>query len=154
MAAPIGNLFSVGNTGGQPPIIGSPKEFAEKLAAYIDYEDELKPRDSKSGQGKGVYTIEGAALFCGFASRQSFYDYAKNKEYSYILDRFRLFMTHWNVQKLYWGGTFTGAQFWLKNHGGYVDESTQNQNQIITQVSPTVITNSPPLSNSEKDVDV
>lgn len=154
MAAPIGNLYAIGNTGGAPPYFATPKDLSLKIAEYLEYEDSLKPRDAKTGQGKGVYTIEGCALFCGFATRKSFYDYEKKEEFLYILDRFRLFMTHWNVQKLYWGGTFTGAQFWLKNHGGYVDESTQNQNQIITQVSPTVITNSPPLSNSEKDVDV
>ena len=32
-------------------------------------------------------TITGLALFLGFCSRQSIYDYKENKEYSYILKR-------------------------------------------------------------------
>jgi len=116
MAAPIGNLFALGNTGGQPPKYDDPKVMNKKIAEYLDYED----ADKKTG--KGIYTLSGVALFLGFASVQSMYDYEKrSEEFSYIINRFRLFMTHWNEQKLYWGGTYMGSQFWLRNHGGYSD---------------------------------
>ena len=58
-------------------------------------------------------------------------------------------MTHWKEQKLYWGGTFQGSFVWLKNHGGYVDESSQNINQVVTEVKPQIIKDSPPLENKE-----
>lgn len=152
MAAPKRNLYALGNNGGRPPLYESPEEMAKKIADYIDYEDSLKPIDKTSGQGKGLYTLEGAALFLGFATRDSMYDYAKKEEFSYIINRFKLFITDWNVKKLYWGGTFTGAQFWLKNHGGYTDEVTQHQNTRITKVEVEVIKSDAPLSNNESEV--
>jgi hypothetical protein len=130
-----GNLFSLGNTGGRPPKYDDPAVMEKKIAEYLDWEDSQKRPDSYSGQGKGIYTIEGCALFLGFASVQSMYDYEKvSSEFSYVINRFRLFVTQWNAQKLYWGGTMAGAQFWLKNWGGYKDESTQHQKTEITEI--------------------
>jgi hypothetical protein len=149
-----GNLFSIGNTGGRPPIYDDPKVMMQKIAEYLDWEDDNKGLDSKK-VGKGLYTLEGCALFLGFATRDSMYDYEKkNSEFSYILSRFRTFMAHWNAQKLYWAGTTGGAQFWLKNFGGYTDEVIQHQHQTITKVEPKVVTgDAPPLSASESEVD-
>lgn len=123
-----GNLFSIGNTGGQPPKYSDPKVMMKKIAEYLDWEDQWKNKSAK-GEGKGIYTLSGLTLFLGFADVSSLYNYAdRSSEFSYILNRFRLFMVHWNEQKLYWGGTFQGSFVWLKNHGGYSDESTVNQN--------------------------
>lgn len=151
----VGNLFSVGNTGGAPPLYKTPQEMCDKLAEYIAYEDSRKRPDQYIKEGKGIYTLEGAALFLGFSTRQSFYDYGTrkgNEEFAYIVDRFKLFLTQWNAQKLYWGGTFAGAMFWLKNWGGYKDEVTQNQNQTITEVRPQIFQVGTPLANNEADV--
>ena len=150
MAAPKGNLFAIGNNGGRPPEFKTAKEIEEKIANYLDWEDTNKRPDSYSGQGKGVYTLSGCALFLGFASVQSLYDYEKrSQEFSYVINRFRLFMTHWNEQKLYWGGTFQGSNFWLKNFGGYSDESTVNQNTTITELKVEVNNDSPDLEDKE-----
>jgi hypothetical protein len=135
MAAPKGNLYALNHGYGRPPIFKDAKDMADKIAEYIDWEDSLKKADTYSGQGKGVYTLSGCALFLGFASVQSMYDYEQRDEvFSYVVKRFRLFMTHLNEQKLYWGGTFAGAMFWLKNWGGYTDEATVNNKQHITNV--------------------
>lgn len=130
-----GNLFSTGlQNSGRPPIYNSHEEICAKLDEYIAFEDYMKGQ----GKGKGIYTIEGAMLYLGFASRQSFHDYEKrDSEFSYIMLRFKMFLTDWNVKKLYWGGTMPGAMFWLKNHGGYTDESIQHQKQEITNVTIT-----------------
>lgn len=153
MAAPKGNLFALGcTTNGRPPKYESPEEFVKKLAEYINYEDEIKGVDPKTGQGKGLYTLEGAALYLGFATRDSMYDYDKKEDFTYIVSRFRLFITDWNVKKLYWGGTFMAAQFWLKNWGGYTDETTQNQNQRVTTLQVEVVKSDAPLSNNEADI--
>jgi len=129
-----GNLFALGlQTSGRPPKYETHEQVAEKLAEYIEYEDSLKRPDSYSKGGKGIYTLSGASLYLGFASVTSMYDYEKkNTEFMYVLHRYRNFLTHWNEQKLYWGGTFAGAQFWLKNFGGYKDESEQTIKQDIT----------------------
>lgn len=127
-----GNLFSTGlQTSGRPPIYSTHEEIAAKLDEYIAYEDYMRG----NGKGKGIYTMEGAALYLGFATRQSMYDNEKrDAEFSYIMLRFRSFLTDWNVKKLYWGGTMPGAMFWLKNHGGYTDEVIQHQKQEISHV--------------------
>lgn len=149
------NLFALGcKTSGKPPIIKTTKELITKLSEYIEYEDKKKRPDSYSKEGKGIYTIEGAALFLGFQSRQSLHDYAnRNPEYAYVIDRFKLFLTHWNVQKLYWAGTFPGAKFWLMNHGGYKEEVTQNQNHTVTTVEPRVFYTDIGFAESEDQVE-
>lgn len=133
-----GNLFSMGNNGGHPPIYETADQLRAKIAEYLDYEDQFRRPDQYSKAGKGIYTLSGCALFLGFNSKASMDDQAKrDSEFSNVIQRFKLFLTHWNEQKMYWGGTFPAAQFWLKNHGGYTDEVTQNQNQTITEVKIT-----------------
>ena len=155
MAAPKGNLFAIGNNGGRPPIFNTPQELEKKIADYLDWEDKQKRPDSYSGMGKGVYTLSGCALFLGFASKSSMDDQSKRDvEFSNVVSRFKLFMAHWNEQKMYWGGTYMAAQFWLRNHGGYSDESTVNQNQRVTEMKIDVVPSEAPLNNNEKDVDV
>ncbi len=129
MAAPKGNLFAIGNNGGREPFYDNPIDLGKKIDEYIEYADEQKGK-----QGKGIYTLEGCALFLGFKSVQSLYDYKnRNQEFSYVIERLKLFLTDWNVQKLYWAGTTQGAIFWLKNKSDYKDEVTQNQ--IVTNVA-------------------
>ena len=137
-----GNLFSLGLcTNGVKPFYDDPDKMAQKIAEYLNYEDDTHR------SGKGVYTIEGCALFLGFSTRDAMYDYEKKStDFAYIINRFRLFLTHWNVQKLYWGGTYMGSQFWLRNHGGYSDESTQHLKQTITEVKPEVMGGTPPIA--------
>lgn len=146
-----GNLFSLGGyNSGQPRFYKEPEEMYDKIAEYLRWED-----DQKGKMGKGVYTLEGCALYLGFASVQSMYDYEKlESEYSYVINKFKLFLTQWNVQKLYWAGTTNGAVFWLKNKSDYKDEVTQHQNTRITKVDIEVIKSDVPLSTSEKDVNV
>jgi hypothetical protein len=146
-----GNLFSLGlENSGRPPEYDDYNVMAQRLADYLDYEDRFK-----GTKHKGLYTIEGACLFLGFATRDSMYDYEKKStEFSYIVNRFKLFLTHWNAQKLYWGQTFSGSQFWLRNFGGYTDESTVKQHQTVTTVQPSIISGSPKLTNDEKQIDV
>lgn len=149
MAAPKGNLFALGAGGGRPPKYKDPIVMENKIADYLDYEDQWKNKGAK-GDGKGVYTLEGCALFLGFASVQSMYDYEKRtKEFSYVLNRFRLFMAHWNVQKIYWAGTTAGAQYWLNNKADYTNEQNINQTTIVTELKVNVDKNSPPLEDKE-----
>ena len=155
MAAPKGNLFAMGNNGGHPPKFKTPAELAQKIAAYLEYEDGQKRPDSYSKMGKGIYTLSGCCLFLGFASKSSMDDQAKrDNEFSNVISRFKLFMTHWNEQKMYWGGTYPAAQFWLRNHGGYTEETVQNQNQKVTNVTVEVIPSTAKLNTNEKDVEV
>lgn len=62
------------------------------------------------------YTITGLALALGFESRQSFYDYEKNPEFSYIVRKARLKVEQGYELRLF-SGQPTGAIFALKNMG-------------------------------------
>lgn len=142
----IGNLFCLGGyNGGRPPMYDDPEVMYDRIAEYLDWADSQKGKPQK-----GIYTLEGCALYLGFASVQSLYDYEKKESgFAYIINKYRLFLTDWNVQKLYWGGTYMGSQFWLRNHGNYTDESIVNQNQTITQVNPVVKDSGTPLADKE-----
>lgn len=61
-------------------------------------------------------TITGLALYLGFESRQSFYDYEKNGEFSYTIKRARLRIEN-EYEKALHGNSPTGAIFALKNFG-------------------------------------
>lgn len=61
-------------------------------------------------------TITGLAFYLGFESRQSFYDYEKKEDFSYIIRRARL-MVECEYEKKLSGNSPTGSIFALKNMG-------------------------------------
>lgn len=78
MAAPKGNKYALGLTeSGRPPIFESNKELEDKCISYFNHCEEEKIKA----------TITGLALYLGFESRQSIYDYKDNKEFSYTIKR-------------------------------------------------------------------
>ena len=80
MAAPFQNKYALGNKGGRPPLF----ESAEALEALvIKYFTVCAQKDEKS-------TITGLALYLGFDSRQSLYDYEEKEEFAYIIRRAKL----------------------------------------------------------------
>jgi hypothetical protein len=81
-------------------------DSAEELQAQIDQYFADTPIKNQ--------TITGLALFLGFESRQSFYDY--EEKFSYIIKRARLHIEHAYECKLSEGQP-TGAIFALKNMG-------------------------------------
>lgn len=62
-------------------------------------------------------TITGLALFLGFESRQSIYDYEENGEFSYIIKNARLRVECEYEKRLSTAQSPTGAIFALKNMG-------------------------------------
>lgn len=138
----IGHLWSLGNKGGCPPKYKTPEEIADKIAEYLDWEDNTS---------KGKYTLSGLALFMGFASRQSLHDYEKrDAKFSYVINRFKLFMTHYHEQRLTWVGSFQGSKLWLTNFGGYTEESVVQNKVELTQVE--VVKTDTPFASSEDEV--
>lgn len=74
-----GNKFAAGLTNsGKPPKFKNKEDLISKIKEYFD---------NCIKKGSERPTITGLALFLGFASRQSIYDYAKNTEYSYSIKR-------------------------------------------------------------------
>lgn len=88
---------------GRPPMFTDPKEMQDLISKFF-------LEESKH------ITISGLAYYLGFESRQSFYDYEKNPDFSYTIKRARLFIEN-EYEKLLLSGNVTGAIFALKNFG-------------------------------------
>lgn len=130
-----GNKFSPGRT----PIYTDPEELASKLLDYFTWiqgEFEIKEglRTFTSGKGDNQVTtsetyeykfwirspeeptMTGLAIYLGFESRQSLYDYAKKDGFSYPIKRALLEVEN-NYEKGLWSDKVTGVLFALKNMG-------------------------------------
>jgi hypothetical protein len=85
-------------------------ETNEDLVQAIEnYWSEIQENNSKA-------TITGLALFLGFESRQSFYKYELDGEFSYTIKKARLRIESIYEQNLH-SGNPTGSIFALKNFG-------------------------------------
>lgn len=91
---------------GRPALFESPEELETQIQNYI----------SECQDVHNNATITGLAYYLGFESRQSFYDYEKHEEFSYIIKRARLYVES-NYERLLTGGKPVGAIFALKNMG-------------------------------------
>lgn len=89
---------------------GRPSKFEtpEQLQVAIDqYFKETAP---------GKQTVTGIALWLGFESRQSFYDYEQREEYSYMIKEARLRVEN-DYELTLRSTNVTGSIFALKNMG-------------------------------------
>jgi len=106
MAAPKGNKFALGlTTSGRPPNYDDPEKLHNKCEEYFLYCIDNKEK----------ITITGLALYLGFNSRDTIYEYQKKKEFSDIIKRAMLV-----VENRYEEQTErnpAGAIFVLKNMG-------------------------------------
>jgi hypothetical protein len=120
MPAPKNNKYALGNSGGRPPMYKSAEEMELKINEYFDScseEVEVDENEKKNiRRSSEPFTITGLALFLGFESRQSLFDYEKNEEYTYIIKRARLVIENRYEQSLA-GQSPTGSIFALKNMG-------------------------------------
>jgi len=111
---------------GRPPKYNNNEELQDKITEYFEKgmrtrEVVIGPATNKSIVTIPVPTITGLALFLGFESRQSFYDYEKNKEFSYTIKKARTFIER-EYEELLSTGNVTGAIFALKNMG-WIDKT-------------------------------
>jgi len=133
MAPPKGHKYSVGNSGGRPPVFKTPQLLAKKVDAYFkyiegEYHIEIKrTKDEVTGKIEREKikvwdrlpepaTITGLTLFLGFANRQSLYDYGGNNKFSGIIARARLRVEH-EYEKSLASKSSSGAAFALKQMG-------------------------------------
>jgi hypothetical protein len=138
MAAPKGNKNAVGNEGGRPPFYDDPDELQRKINEYFD--DCPDHKDMIVGEGRieiRVFTICGLAYHLGFESRQSFYEYEKKIEFSYILKRARLRIEMKYEQNLQFNNA-TGSIFALKNMD-WSDKSEIDHNINIPSLPDIII---------------
>lgn len=106
VGAPKGNQYALGNKGGRPRMYESFEEMEEQIVKYFD-------------QQKIKYTVNGLALFLGFAGKSGLYKYLKDlkrKEFVYPLKRAISVIEMVYEEKLH-SSNAAGAIFALKNFG-------------------------------------
>lgn len=135
---------------GRPPLFSSAIELQEKIEEYFENQyGKVVESDGEEGDDIKVpgynITITGLAFYLGFESRQSFYDYEKNSEFSYIIKRARLQVESAYESNLY-GKNPTGSIFALKNMGWSdkqeIDQKTEHSGGI------TIHWEEPPVQHS------
>ena len=131
MAAPLGNIFALGNEGGRKPMYDSVDDLRDKIIEYFESYLSKNEEDNEPVLGYKP-TITGLALYLGFSSRQSFYDYVKKKEFSYILKKASLYI-EMNYEMLLESKSSTGAIFALKNMGW---KDKQEVTSTVTNLTP------------------
>lgn len=122
--------MTVPGKGGAPSKYNSIEELDNKIQEYFDsgVKEEnyiVKDNGSEKIVKRKVYTITGLALYLGFASRQSFYDYEDRGEFSYSIKRARLFIES-EYEALLQSKFATGAIFALKNFGWKDKQEIEN----------------------------
>lgn len=111
MAAPAGNEYwKLRESDGMTPMYETPEQLSEQIEAYF--------RSLSGIDHTEPTTITGLALFLGFASRQSFYDYEKKEGFAYIIKRARMRVEQAYEKNLQRADlSHTGSIFALKNMG-------------------------------------
>ena len=125
------------NKGGRPPLFSTPEELETACKEFV-------------AQNPGKLTVTGLAMYLGFDSRQSLYDYEKRDGFSYIIKNARLAVEN-DYELSLRTPAVAGAIFALKNMGwrdkvetGFTDKDGQDvQPQIIFQPAP----NCNPITN-------
>lgn len=128
MAVPKENLYGIGNNGGRPRTWDNVDEWVNEIAKYFQ-----ECVDNKTNPA-----ITKLALYMGFESRQSFYDYEKRPEFSYSAKRARLAIEA-HYESMLNGYTYQGAKFALSQMGWTEKSEVENKVTVlkteVTQVS-------------------
>jgi DNA-packaging protein gp3 len=149
---------------GRPAQFETAEELQQEIDNYFEYikgdfNYEGDPNDEK--RDIKVYTrypepatITGLALYLGFESRQSFYDYQNRENFSYTIKRARLRIENNYEAMMITARNPAGAIFALKNLG-WEDKHTLagDKNQPLN-LQVEIISSGPKPVNTEKDLDV
>jgi hypothetical protein len=113
----------------RPRIYNNENELQEEILKYFEQCNTANERP----------TVTGLALFLGFASKQSLYDYERNERFSYPIKR-ALTMIECELEKRLENQSVSGIIFALKNMGWTDKVQTEHsgelkQTQIIYQLS-------------------
>jgi len=132
-----GNIFSIGNNGGQAPKYDNVEELESSISSYFGSLVHTHPETGEESIAPS--TITGLALYLGFCDKQSLYDYGKKAEFSCLIKRARTCIENHYENSLN-GKASTGAIFALKNMG-WADrtEITHNDNRDKAEQSKLIM---------------
>lgn len=148
----LDGTFADGNQFGRTPMYDKPEELEDKIVEYFEWiqgEFEIHTKTITKTTGKGANagtttetepvkiwlrnpeepSITGLAIFLGFESRQSMYDYLKKEPFSYSIKKGLLRVEN-NYEKGLWTDKPTGPIFGLKNMGWADKTETKQEIEI------------------------
>jgi hypothetical protein len=112
---------------GRPAFYNSPEELEAKINEYFTSRDEED------------YLISELCDYLGFESRQSFFDYGKRPEYSYLIKRAAQKVSIKHERNLSdMKKPTTGAIFYLKTHGWDQSDEASKADDKITFIEKDV----------------
>lgn len=128
------------NPGGAPPFYETIEELQKKINKYLTECPDTKMIILKDGGSIEVpaLTITGLAIYLGFCSRQSFYDYEKNEKFSYSIKRARLFIER-EYEKQLSNSNASGAIFALKNFGWTDKQEVEHSGEMKFDERKTIV---------------
>lgn len=141
----LAELYREGVSTGRPPKYKTPEALSEKIQEYFDEVD----------SSNTVPTISGLSLFCGFSSRQSFYDYEGEKKkgdeknpqktaFSYITRGARSVIANFHEIQVSTKDKPQGHIFMLKNFGFSDSQTIKHEGEAPVQqtfkIGKTVVT--------------
>jgi hypothetical protein len=126
-------------TRGRKLIVSTPEKLQSLIDDYFQLNAEKK-------------TISGLAYHLGFESRQSFYDYEKNKIFSYTIKRARLRMESIYEANLQ-SNNATGSIFALKNLGWHdkTELTGADGKDLIPSITIELIDSSDKIEHEEEN---
>jgi len=119
---------------GRPPKYKTAEELQIKIDEYFDKGCNTRkvvcgPAHNKQVIEIKVLTITGLVRYCGFCSRQSFYDLEEQEEFSYTIKKARNRMEE-EYEELLQQGLGAGAIFALKNFGWSDRQDIQHSGSV------------------------
>lgn len=127
------------NPNGRPPKFNDVESLENMIDEYFDQCPDKRPIATATGITEvPCPTITGLALFLGFCSRQSMYDYEANEKFTYTIKRARTFIEREYEKQLH-SGSCGGAIFALKNMG-WKDTQDITSGGFSIKPEPTTVT--------------
>lgn len=104
----LSELYRRGVGTGRPPIFNKPEKMTEMINEYFEACEEVDQPPA----------VTGLSLFCGFASRSSFYQYKNEKpEFMHITGAAHTLIANWHEINAAISDRPQGSIFLLKNFG-------------------------------------
>ena len=117
--------------GGRPPLFSTSEDLQNAVDGYFEYVKGEVDGEEIIRYPENI-TITGLAVFLGFESRQSIYDYEKDGKFSYIIKKARLKVEQSYENRLH-SNTPTGAIFALKNMGWKDKTETEHSGEMTVK---------------------
>ena len=118
------------NLGGRPPFYTTVEDLQKGIDKYFEENTGIDYNENGEIDNVKAPTVSGLALYLGFSSRSSIYNYKSNDKFSDTIKKAITKIECFAEGQLFKSKSPTGAIFWLKNHGWYDKQELEHSGQI------------------------